>query len=385
MSKFYLFLTSISLFLSSAVLGEVAHSPSSSSLLLLSPPEDPSFFNFSGYLDGSYNYLSRSNRFTSGFYDRINDLAPNGFTLQQAAVTMAKQPTQGSGVLLNLILGRDANNLAPFGMNPNMGIQNVGFTVTQAYLQYAVPAFTVMGGLFDSLAGAENYNPTTDTNFSRSILDGYAEPSTFLGLRGTYAPNSSLSLFVGVNNGWDTIEDTARRVTFELGAIYTMNSQCSFEIQGFNGQQRTMDEALVGPTGIRNALDFVAIYHATEKLTYMANYDYGIQNRADLANGKSGKAIWQGIAGYINYQFNERWQSSLRAEIFSDYQGFRTGVQQTWKEATVTVGYSPLKHLTLRAETRRDFSNVPSFVDKNGQGVGNNLQSFALEALYVFS
>lgn len=385
MYKFYLFLAGIGLLLSGPAFADMTHSTSHPSMSLLIPLEDPTFLKFSGYIDGSYNYLSRSNHFTSGVRDRVYDLEPNGFTLQQAAVTIAKQPTQGFGGLLNLILGRDANSLASFGMNPSIGIQNIGFTVTQAYLQYAASSFTTIGGKFNSLAGAENYDPTVDTNFSRSIIDGYAEPGTFLGVRETYAPNDKFLLFAGINNGWDTIEDTARRVTFELGVIYTMNPQFSFSLQGFNGQQRATDGVMVGPSGIRNALDFVATYKATEKLSYAANYDYGIQNRANLANGNLGEAVWQGIAGYINYKFNERWQTSLRAEIFSDHNGFRTGVQQTWKEATVTLGYLPVKHLTIHIETRRDFSNVSSFLDKNGHGVGNNLQSFAVEALYSFS
>lgn len=385
MYKFYLFLASIGLFLAGPSLADPPPFISNPATPLPVPPEDPTFFTFSGYIDGSYNYLSRSNHFISGVHDRLFDLEPNGFTLQQAAVTIAKQPTQGLGGLLNLILGRDANSLASFGMNPYIGIQNIGFTVTQAYLQYAVSSFTTLGGKFNSLAGAENYDPTVDTNFSRSIVDGYAEPGTFLGIREMYAPNETFSVFMGANNGWDTIEDMTRRVTFELGIIYTMNSQFSFSLQGFNGQQRATDGAMVGPIGIRNALDLIAAYKATTKLTYIINYDYGIQNRANLASGNLGEAVWQGIAGYINYKFDERWQMSLRGEIFSDHNGFRTGVQQTWKEATATLAYLPIKHLTLRAETRRDFSNVNSFLDKNGRAVGNNLQSFALEVLYNFS
>jgi len=350
----------------------------------LVPPFDSDFFKVSSYIDGSYNYLSRSNHFTSGYNDRFNDLEPNGFTLQQAAATIARQPKQGLGGLLNFLAGRDANNLAPYGMDITTGIKNIGFAFTQAYLQYAKSSFTTMGGMMDSLAGYENYNPVDDLNFSRAIISGYAQPGTFLGLRETYSPNDALALLVGVNDGWDTIEDTVRRATLELGIIYTLNPQFSFSIQGYNGQQRAADGVTTGPTGIRSAVDIITTYHATPKLDYVINYDYGIQNRAYLASGNLGTAVWQGVAGYVNYTINERWGASLRGEVFLDHNGFRTGVQQTWKEATITLAYLPIKKLTLHIETRRDFSNVSSFVDKNGHGVGNNLQSFGLEALYVF-
>lgn len=343
------------------------------------------FFNVSSYIDASYNYLSRSNRLISYYPSRFNDQEPNGFALQQAAMTVAYQPTQGIGSLLNFMMGRDAKNLAPFGMDDYTGIQNVSFAVTQFYMQYAKSSFLTLLGEMDSLAGYENYNPVIDTNFSRSIISSYAQPGTFLGARETYTPYEGCVFFMGINNGWDTIEDLTRRATIEAGVLYTANPKLSFMLQGYNGQQRATDGLTTGPTGIRSALDLIATYNPVDKLTYAINYDYGIQNRAYLASGNLGTAVWQGAAGYINYKWTERWQSSLRGEIFSDHNGFRTGVQQTWKEATITLAYQPIKKLTLRLETRRDFSNVNAFLDKNGHGVGNNLQSFGLEALYVFS
>jgi hypothetical protein len=270
-------------------------------------------------------------------------------------------------------------------MNISTGIKNIGFAVTQAYLQYAASSFTTIGGEFNSLAGFESYTPIGDTNFSRSLISTFAQPGVFLGARETYTPNSTWLFFAGINNGWDTIEDTSRRATFELGMQYTPHPQFSFTIQGFDGQQRATDGVTTGPTGIRNALDVIATYSATPKLTYALNYDYVIQNRANLPNNVLGEAIWQGIAGYVNYTINERWQTSLRAEVFSDRTGFSTGVQQTLKEVTLTLGYSPIKKLTIHLETRRDVANANSFLDKNGRGRGNNLQSFGLEALYVFS
>ena len=67
-----------------------------------------SAFNISSYIDGSYNYLSRSNHFISRVHDRSNDIEPNGFTLQQAGIIFSKQPAQGWGGLLDVLAGRDA-------------------------------------------------------------------------------------------------------------------------------------------------------------------------------------------------------------------------------------------------------------------------------------
>src|SRR5579872_7339566 len=59
------------------------------------PAKKPSDLKISGYIEPSYNYLFHSNHFTSGSQDRDFDLQQDGFTLQQAAITLAYQPTDG--------------------------------------------------------------------------------------------------------------------------------------------------------------------------------------------------------------------------------------------------------------------------------------------------
>jgi hypothetical protein len=76
-------------------------------------------------------------------------------------------------------------------------------------------------------------------------------------------------------------------------------------------------------------------------------------------------------------KFNNKWRTSLRGEIFSDRNGYRTGVAQTWNELTVTLSYIPIKNIKFRAETRRDFSNLSSFLHKSGITTSNKQQSFA--------
>lgn len=91
------------------------------------------------------------------------------------------------------------------------------------------------------------------------------------------------------------------------------------------------------------------------------------------------------IACYVNYKLTTKWSTSLRGEIFEDSNGYRTGVRQNWREATLTLGYTPIKNLQIHAEVRRDFSNVNSFTNSSGVTSSNNNQSFALEAFYKFA
>jgi hypothetical protein len=359
----------------------VAEQPASA----ITPQNNFFGINYSGYVDGSYNYLVRSNHFISGNNDRVYDLNQNGLTLQQAALTLAHQPATGLGALANVILGRDANELAPLGIQAQSVFhsENLGFTPIQAYLQYAVGKFTLMVGQFLTLVGEEQINPTQDTNFSRSVLF-YATPDTHLGIRGVYEASDKLTITAGVNDGWDNITDWSRHKTIEFGAAITLNPIVSFSLQGYTGQERATKGITYGPEGQRSLIDFVGTINATTKLSIAANYDYGWQTKALLPDSNYARAGWQGIAGYLNYKLNDIWQGSFRGEVFNDKNGFVTGVRQNWRELTLSIGYTPIKNLEIRAETRHDFSDSASFVNGNGVTTNNNNQSFALEGYLQF-
>lgn len=347
--------------------------------------ESSSDFKVTGYIDGSYNNLQK-NYFTSGSFDRVFDNEQNGFTLHQAAATLAYQPANGFGIVLNPILGYDTNIFAPYGFIPNSEFdsQTISIDVPQAYLQFAHHSFTLALGRFDTIVGAEVIDPTQNYNFSRSILDGFAEPFTVTGLRATYVVNNKMTLVGGINNGWDNIRDWSRDKTFELNGTYTPNSAFSFESTIYTGQERATPLTNSGPLGWRTLVDMVATFNVTDKLSIIGNYDYGWQTKAALPNGTNNKAIWQGLAAYLNYKLNDYWLSSLRGEFFNDQNGFRTGVVQYWKELTFSVGYLPIKNLEFRAEARHDFSNVGSFTTINGTSISHNAQSYALEGFYKF-
>lgn len=343
-------------------------------------PEDGAM-QFGGYLDASYNYLSESSKFTSGTSSRVFDLERNAGAIRQLAVTLAAQPKQGLGGLLNLVAGKDADIIGAYGLGA--GKKNK-FDVTQAFVQYATGPFTVIGGKYVTMAGAEVINSTANTNFSRSILFGYAIPFTHTGVRGTYAASDNVSLMLGVNNGWDDFKDTNSAKTLELGLLYTPTKTFTLAAQGYSGKERVGGFVETGPEGTRNLVDLVGTFNASDKMTFILNYDYATQTNTPLANGATGTAKWSGLAGYANYQINDQWRLSGRAEYFDDKDGYRTGVVQKWKEATLTVAYLPTKNLELRAEVRADNSNVASFLNSSGTSAGKSQQSIGVQALYKF-
>jgi hypothetical protein len=350
--------------------------------------------DFSGYIDATYTNLSSSGKFIGGVLNnRVFDFEPNSFNLQAIDLTVSKLPAEGFGGLVDLTLGKDADTIAAYGAidstkGPANGV-NKHFDVTQVYFQYATGPFTLIAGKYVTLAGAEVIKSPSNTNLSRSILFGYAIPFTHTGVRGIYKINDMVSLTAGVNNGWDDMKDTNKQKTMELGVSLTPTKSFSLSAQGYSGMEQITNYPLSTTQGTRNLIDLVATYNATDQLTFILNYDIASQKNATLINGKTGTAKWDGWAGYVNYQFNDKWRLSLRGEIFNDKDGYRTVVApgktvgQKWKEATLTLAYMPTKNVELRGEVRGDRSDQLVFLQSNSSAKKTQ-QSFGLEAIYKF-
>jgi hypothetical protein len=340
----------------------------------------PQTLVMTAYLDAAYAYLSGDGRFTSGVADRVFDLRRDAITLQQAAINVAYQPKEGFGGVVNLIYGDVAPVIRAYGAP----VQDSKFDITQAYMQYATSGLTLVAGKFVTLAGAEVIASPADTNYSRSILFGYAEPFTHTGLRSVYAANDLVTLYLGVNNGWDDFKNNNAGGTLETGIGLSPSKALSITAVGCFGEERSGGLMNYGPEGQRSLVDLVATWTPIEQLTLVANYDWGRQDNAVLVTtGTDLRATWQGLAGYVDYTFNDHWKSSVRAEYFDDEQGYRTGVPQTWRELTTTIAYLPSKFIELRGEFRIDASNAKTFESAAGNPAQDQ-QSVALEALFKY-
>ena len=335
---------------------------------------DASGVSLSGDIDFSYSRLSGTGQFATGvgaLNDRVFDYAHNSFSLQAIDLTVAKLPAEGFGGLVDLTLGKDASTIASAGT----AIAGQTYDLTQAYVQYAAGPMTVIAGKFVTMSGAEVIKTTGDTNFSRSILFGYAIPFSHTGVRATYKISDAASLVGGVNNGWDQATDANSQKTLELGAMLNPAKSFALAAMVYSGA-----EAGAAGTGTRNLLDLVATITASDSLNFVLNYDNGSQENAVAAGAK---AKWNGLAAYANFQINDMWRVSARAETFKDTDGYRTGIVQKWKEATLTVGYAPSKSMELRGEVRKDTSDQAAFAYNDG--VARKTQnSLGLEAIYKF-
>jgi hypothetical protein len=324
-----------------------------------------------GYVAASYYHSNGYN--TDHQFDNKHDT----FQLDQAALTIAFQPKEGFGALVDVAAGEDMKILnAAEGSNPNT------FDVVQGFVQYATGPLTVIAGKYVTLAGAEVIAPTGNTNFSRSFLF-YAEPLTHTGVRATYAATDTLSIVGGVNNGWNYSSlTTSGSKTAELGVAWTPNKTFALTAQAYVGKDPTFDAQ-------RTLVDAVATYTATDALTFILSYDWGKQKQHPAGNPD---LDWNGAAFYTNYALNDQWRISLRLEYLNDKEGFVSGIlgtAQKLKEGTVTFGYAPVKSFELRMEARYDKSDKATFVrtlntDAGVSPFANSQTEVALQGVYKF-
>jgi hypothetical protein len=331
-----------------------------------------------GYVSTSYYHSTGQSTFHQF------DIEHDTFQLDQASVTLAYQPKEGFGALVDLTAGEDARvlNAAENGTNST-------FNATQAYLQYATGPLTVIAGKFVTLAGNEVIDPTKNTNFSRSLLF-FTEPLTHTGVRATYAATDTLNLIVGVNNGWNSTSTSFGSKTGEFGLAWTPNKIVAMTLQAYVGKDPNFDAT-------RTLIDGVVTYTATSALSLVLNVNWGQQDQQPIPGLSLPNLDWYTIAGYVNYAFNDTWRVSVRGEYLDDKEGLigssiasdgtiTLGPREKIKEGTVTFGFSPVKSFELRLEGRYDWSDQSTFVTTvNGApNLVDHQTGFALQGLYKF-
>lgn len=327
---------------------------------------DASGVSLNGYIDAGYEY---SNKEPS---DRVFDTNRNSFDLHQVGLTVAKQPKEGFGGLVNITAGSDAQLIhsAP--------VENSKFDVTQAYLQYATGALTVIGGKFVTLAGTEVIASPSNNNISRSILFG-AIPFTHTGLRATYAVNDKVSLTGGVNNGWDQMQDFNRQKTAELAIGLTPIKPLVVNIIGYFGSE---------PNGAttsasRSLINIVATWTMSDALSFGGEY---VDVKQDDAGGPgTSSAKYSGLAGYVTYMLQDKWRIAGRLEWFKDTDGFHfSGPAGTkYTEGTVTLAYLAAKNTEIRGELRSDKASNAFFDDGSGS-LSKSMYSIGVQGIYKF-
>src|SRR6267154_237209 len=347
---------------------------------------EASGISVSGYIDAGYTHSDRN--IEAGIpvgsltpvAERVFDNQNNSFALHQFGLTIAKQPKEGFGGLVNITAGKDAQVIASTGA----AVSQVD--LTQAFLQYAGGPLTLIAGKFTTLHGTEVIASSGNNNVSRSILFG-AVPFTHTGVRATWALGDTVSLIAGVNNGWDQLTDPNKGKTLELGVTLNPIKPLPITVSGYSGQEATSATT----NGTRSSANAVASWTIIDPLSVGLEF---LSVSQDNAGGTTTKAKYSGFAGYVTFMFTPKLRGVLRGESFDDKNGFHFGTapgfpgafatgDTKYKEVTATVSFLASDSFEARAEVRRDQGTNAVFSDSTG-ATSKDMTSVALQGLYKF-
>ncbi|MGA9750804.1 MAG: porin [Acidobacteriota bacterium] len=298
---------------------------------------------------------------------RVFDTRAQRLRLDLASLTLQK-PAAGPGdVGFRIDMGGGESQppaTAARGFFRSATTGNAGhFDMEQVYVTYTASGgrglrFDV--GKFYAPIGYESvdrYDAYND-NVSRSFLFGYSAPFTTTGIKVSYPISTSWSAMVMVVQGWDVVSDNNGGKTVGGQVVWSPDSDATYTFTYLGGPEQTGNDS-----NWRNVHDFCGTWKATPALTLGLNADYG-HERAALGPRQS--ASWYGAAGYVTFAFTDRFQVALRAELFDDPQGARTGTAQSLRELTISPTWRVGRHFIVRGDLREDWSNKDVFQKAGG-------------------
>ncbi len=333
----------------------------------------PAPFTTSGFIDAFYSYnfdkpVTRMNQL------RNFDVNEHQFDLSLAEIVLQKAASP-IGFRMDIDFGTTNDMVQPGNTSTLSHLQ-------QAYLTGVVPignGLTVDAGKFVTHMGYEVIESKDNWNYSRSFLFSWAIPYYHTGLRLTYPFASVFTAALHIVNGWNggtpTMADNNNSQSVGLQLNFTPSSSTSLLFNVMMGHENLTPIEY----GARNVYDLVFTQTVSDAFSFGLNGDYG-EARTSL-----GLAVWKGADIYGRYACGARSAVSVRAEVFSDPQGYATQtVKQDLKEITATYEYKPSDPLILRAEYRYDASTAAVFDGASGPASRRNQSTVALAAIVVF-
>jgi len=327
------------------------------------------------YLQGGYTF-NFNNPDSMTNEQRVFDSKANTFLLDLAQIQFARDPEVGGlGYKLKLSYGQTAKFIHSAGL----GNPNDEFDLTEAYVNYVAPlgsGLKLQFGKFVTYHSAEVIEAKDNFNYSRSFLFNFAVPFTHTGVMAGYKFSDAFTANLYVVNGWDVATDNNNAKTFGVGLAVTPIEPLQFNFNFMYGPEQANNTS-----NYRFLFDWVGAFKATKNLTFMANVDYGQEQKDPLNGGKDSE--WYGVAGYAKYDFTDAFSMAVRAEYFNDENGVRTGIAQELKEITLTADFKIAKNMLLRPEYRHDWSTQNAF-DSNKTFDTRSQDTVAVGVMYTW-
>jgi hypothetical protein len=343
----------------------------------------------------TYNFTNAAHGINgAGNIGQFWNTSDNSFSLGLAETKITAK--QGNATAVVELAYQDAANLGlPSGTN---------LDVLQAYAQYTTGAWTLTAGRFTTWMGNEVVEPTSNFNYSHSLLFWYTIPVWNQGISASYAVDSTLSITGYATDGYNTNLTSGNGFTYGGEVAWTPNSTWKFVLNGIDGPGQVF---FTGAAKDKWVGEFIASYAPTSDWTFVLDAEYGAQ---DLGFGEEWNLtptspnitvnsldFW-GAALYAKYAISSDWSAALRVEELKDVEGqlgiygmFAPGPGWTdeAREATLTVTHAVTPAWTITAEGRYDYEptflgTTPSNTGGTFAGASNDQLTATLSTAFVF-
>jgi hypothetical protein len=356
---------------------------------------------FFGYIENSY-VANLGNAGRGNGVNPVNDFRQydfeEGYTFNMAEFSVKKDPSEDYRLGFGLVVtaGNDAQKNHAIGIfrddDDVFPFRNTSyFDLQEAYLSYKVPlgsGLTLKAGKFVTLAGYEVIESPNNLNFSRSFSYTLGIPFTHVGALVSYTFAEWLTVTAGPIVGWDVADDNNDTLSGTAQVVVTPVKDFAITLNTIIGPEQFSNKS-----NIRYLFNPILSYTGINKVTLAIDTVYGFEeNEASITTRRDTDATWWGVAGYVAYDWTEKFRTAARAEYFRDADGARSsgppgtglGSKLSLWEVTGTLQYKIWKGLVGRLEYRHDQADEKAFKVHGGVPTGKTQDTITLAFYYSF-
>lgn len=314
---------------------------------------------------------------------RAYDVTANNFAINQTGVVIERSvdPKAGRrlGLRLDFMHGQATETLQ--GGTQSEPRPQVYRNIFQAYGTYVVPAgngITVDFGKFADTLGFEGNYTKDQINYSRSYWFKFL-PFYHMGFRTSYQLHERVKVTNWLVNGANQTEDFNNFKSTAFLVSLKPSSKTTLDVNYYAGQEGrdlvpafnpglpalptqpglSLQKVPNPPEGHFHAFNTFGSWSATDNLLFAGEFNTALNRRQpdDPPARATGGIAW------TRYRFTREFSLGGRFALLHDRGGVFSGTRQTLKDATVTATYQIRDGFQTKWEFRRDFSNVPFFLN----------------------
>lgn len=322
---------------------------------------------------------------------RTFDVHANSVGLSLAEIELERVPDRGGvGFKFDLAFG-DTQDIMTDTIAAGGAYEPVSLfdkTFQHASVSYLAPigkGLRIDFGKFVTHIGGETIETIKNNNYSHGFFYTYAIPFQDSGFRLNYPISDKLYVELYLLNGWNITADNNEGKSIGPSIGFTPSPKLSLYVNYLGGP-----EQLDNNENFRHLIDAQLFLNPVDKLNILANFDFGFEQK--VIEGKE-DASWLDLTGTVRYKVSDKLEPALRAEFYSDKDGWTTGVAQDLIGLTLTLNYKlgngKFANLLVRPEARIDISSPKNegdhFFSKDDKFRSeDNQATIGLGAVYYF-